>query len=89
MADLTVTIAIGANSKVLTVPDAKVADFQTAWLQVNPNNEKDENGDPKYNALEWFTEVIKRKAVRDYQVGKRRILEAQDAGIDNNIIQES
>ena len=83
MADVTIT---------LTIPDAKVADFETGFLAKCPvpmiGNPANPTGPyiPEFTDKQWIKEWLKRQAVRAYKHGKQDLAEAA-AIIDSDVIE--
>ncbi len=78
--DVTITI---------TIPAAKVADFQAGFLRVYPKP-ADVNGVSPYTDKQWLKKIVTNLLTETYKRGKKRLaidaaLEAQ--AIDPNIIE--
>jgi len=92
MADLTFTVQYGAKTKTLTVPEAKVPDFQEAFLEAHqiPILRDDAQEIPEFdNALDWFGAYLKRHLFRQYEIGKYKIRQQLSANVDNDVITEA
>jgi hypothetical protein len=75
MAELNLTI---------TIPDANVADAKAGFLAKLPNNELDENNDPKYTDKEWLEVCLSRYINKIYRKGKN-IIRDREAVIISDI----
>jgi len=82
-------ISVAADQVItITVPEAKVSIALQGFLELYPNEEKDEMGDLVYTNAEWVREKIRRNLVKDIRRGLQMIAD-EEARVseDNDIAQ--
>jgi hypothetical protein len=97
MADVTITIAAGANSVVKTIPSDKLADFRAGFLRKEPVPQIPDPAwvDPedgtqaplidKYSELQHFANILEYTYKMIYKAGKKRL--SNDASVvDDDVI---
>ena len=69
-----------------TTTRTKLAEYLPEFIRQRPNNEKNEDGTPKYTDAQWFEEVVKRDIIRMLKAGYKQLQE--DAHTDKEFIIE-
>ena len=71
-------ISVAADQVItITVPEAKVSIALQGFLELYPNEEKDEEGVDIYTTAEWVREKIRRNLVRDIRRGLQMIADKE------------